>query len=103
MQMKIDSHFNKLFFNFSKLLEILDRAVCHDAQAIKAAVMDKAYMVQLVQVQQRRGAEGGQIFSSVLTLNEDSMVINLEDNSQLSNQIKLPTKGISCSVLLIYN
>lgn len=84
-------------------MEILDRAVCHDAQAIKAAVMDKAYMVQLVQVQQRRGAVGGQIFSSVLTLNEDSMRINLEDNTQLSNKIKLITKGIFCSVQVIYS
>lgn len=82
-------------------MEILDRAVCHDAEAIKAAVMDKAYMVQLVQVQQRRGAEGGQIFSSVLTLNEDSMIINIEDDSP--KKIKLSTKGILCNVNLIYN
>lgn len=99
MKVNIGSHFNNLFLNFSKLLEILDRAVCHNAEAIKAAVMDKAYMVQLVQVQQRRGAEGGQIFSSVLTLNEDPMIINLEDDSP--NKIKLSTKGILSSVLLL--
>lgn len=75
--------------------------MCHDAQAIKAAVMDKAYMVQLVQVQQRRGAEGGQIFSSVLTLNEDSMMINLEDDSP--NKIKLSIKGTLSSMQLLYN
>jgi len=79
---------------FSKLLEILDKAVCHDPEAIKAAVMDKAYMVQLVQVQQRRGAQGGQIFSSVLTLNEDSTMMDVEEKVHLSNKIKLSIKGI---------
>jgi len=75
-------------------LEILDNAVCHDPEAIKAAVMDKAYMVQLVQVQQRRGAQGGQTFSSVLTSNEESMMIDIDDKSQLINKLKLPIKGI---------
>ncbi|VVC44914.1 Hypothetical protein CINCED_3A009720 [Cinara cedri] len=78
--------------SMSKLLEILDKAVCHDSEAIKAAVMDKAYMVQLVQVQQRRGAQGGQIFSSVLTLNEEPMVLYVEDKVQSSDKIQLPKK-----------
>lgn len=56
--------------------------------------MDKAYMVQLVQVQQRRGAQGGQTFSSVLTSNEESMMIDIDDKSQLINILKLPIKGI---------
>lgn len=77
------------------MLEILDKAVCHDPEAIKAAVMDKAYMVQLVQVQKRRGAQGGQMFSSVLTSNEESAVIDLVDNcSQSPKKIKLSLKGI---------
>lgn len=67
--------------------------MCHDPEAIKAAVMDKAYMVQLVQVQQRRGALGGQIFSSVLTLNEESLTMHVQDDkSQLSNNTKLSIK-----------
>jgi len=73
----------------------LDNAVCHDQEAIKAAVMDKAYMVQLVQVQQRRGAQGGQIFSSVLTLNEESTMMEVEEKVQLSDRINLSIKGIS--------
>lgn len=74
-------------------MEILDKAVCHDSEAIKAAVMDKAYMVQLVEVQQRRGAQGGQTFSSVLTLNEDSMSMDLEVGAKLTNKIKQSLKG----------
>lgn len=85
--------------SMSKLLEILDKAVCHDPEAIKAAVMDKAYMVQLVQVQQRRGAQGGQIFSSVLTLNEELTMMEVEEKVQLSNQIKLSIKGDPISLL----
>jgi len=68
--------------------------VWHDQEAIKAAVMDKAYMVQLVQVQQRRGAQGGQIFSSVLTLNEESTIMEVEEKVQLSDRINLSIKGI---------
>lgn len=82
----------------SKLLEILDKAVCHDSEAIKAAVMDKAYMVQLVQVQQRRGALGGQIFSSVLTLNEESMAMEVEDGTPVFYKMKLSIKGILLNV-----
>ena len=56
--------------------------------------MDKAYMVQLVQVQQRRGAQGGQIFSSVLTLNEESTMMEVEEKVQLSDRINSSIKGI---------
>lgn len=74
-------------------MEILDKAVCHNPEAIKAAVMDKAYMVQLVQVQQRRGALGGQTFSSVLTSNEESMMMDVDDTPQFPSKIKLQIKG----------
>lgn len=50
-------------------------------------------MVQLVEVQQRRGAQGGQTFSSVLTLNEDSMSMDLEVGAKLTNKIKQSLKG----------
>lgn len=80
-------------------MEILDKAVCHDSEAIKAAVMDKAYMVQLVEVQQRRGALGGQIFSSVLTLNEESMPMEVEYGTQVSSKMKLSIIGILLYVL----
>uniref|UniRef100_A0A2H8TLT6 Integrator complex subunit 1 n=1 Tax=Melanaphis sacchari TaxID=742174 RepID=A0A2H8TLT6_9HEMI len=85
--------------SMSKLLEILDNAVCHNPEAIKAAVMDKAYMVQLVQVQQRRGAQGGQIFSSVLTLNEESTMMEVEEKVQLTNKTKLSINDNPINVL----
>jgi len=73
----------------------LDKAVCLDQEAIKAAVMDKAYMVQLVQVQQRRGAQGGQIFSSVLTVNEELTMMDVEEKVQLSDRLNLSIKSTS--------
>lgn len=82
-------------------MEILDKAVCVDPEAIKAAVMDKAYMVQLVQVQQRRGALGGQIFSSVLTLNEGSMAMEVEDGTPVSYKRKLSLEGILLNMYCI--
>lgn len=67
--------------------------MCLDQEAIKAAVMDKAYMVQLVEVQQRRGAQGGQIFSSVLTVNEELTMMEVEEKVKLSDRLNLPIKG----------
>lgn len=67
--------------------------MCLDQEAIKVAVMDKAYMVQLVQVQQRRGAQGGQIFSSVLTVNEELTMMEVEEKVKLSDRLNLPIKG----------
>lgn len=51
-------------------METLDRAVVDDQDAVGDAVMDKAYMVQLVDVQHRRGATGGKTFAKVLGLQE---------------------------------
>lgn len=76
--------------------------MCHDSEAIKAAVMDKEYMVQLVQVQQRRGALGGQIFSSILTLNEESTTMDVETSAKLTNKIKPSLKGNLFGMLIVF-
>ena len=56
--------------SMSKLLETLDRT---DASLVAAAVFDKAYMAQLVQVQRRRGATGGQKFVHSLKLSDETV------------------------------
>lgn len=56
--------------SMSKLLETLDRAVLTDEISVGDAVLDKAYMVQLVEVQHKRGAKGGETFARVLGLQE---------------------------------
>lgn len=52
--------------SMSKLLCCLDRAVEYDEEAVAQAVVDKAYMSQLVQVQHQRGAVGGESFYRLL-------------------------------------
>ncbi|XP_022109567.1 integrator complex subunit 1-like isoform X2 [Acanthaster planci] len=53
--------------SMSQLLAHLDSAVKQEPQALEHAVVDKAYMAQLVEVQQMRGASGGVEFHKLLT------------------------------------
>ncbi len=55
--------------SMSKLLQALDSAVQTDLPGVTEAVMDKNYMGQLVAVQHRRGARGGERFAEALSLN----------------------------------
>ena len=48
----------------------MDVAVQHEPGAMEQAVVDKAYMAQLVEVQQMRGAAGGKEFHKLLTQEE---------------------------------
>lgn len=52
--------------SMSKLLACLDEAVEYDEEAVVQAVVDKAYMSQLVEVQHQRGAVGGERFYRLL-------------------------------------
>ena len=52
--------------SMSKLLTCLDKAVSIDRVSMEAAVVDKMYMAQLVDVQNMRGAEGGEKFRILL-------------------------------------
>ena len=54
-----------------KLLGCLDAAMGLDSVAMSGAVVDKAYMAQLVQVQHMRGATGGHVFHTMLTAASD--------------------------------
>uniref|UniRef100_A0A1B6DA21 Uncharacterized protein n=1 Tax=Clastoptera arizonana TaxID=38151 RepID=A0A1B6DA21_9HEMI len=64
--------------SMTKLLEILDHAVMSDELSVGEAVLDKAYMVQLVEVQHRRGASGGHMFARVLGLQDNSRITDVE-------------------------
>lgn len=55
---------------YSKLLHRLDQAVTADPLSVGEAVLDKSYMAQLVEVQHRRGATGGQMFVQVVQLEQ---------------------------------
>lgn len=49
-----------------RLLRCLDLAMAADSAAMGQAVLDKAYMAQLVEVQHMRGATGGEQFHAML-------------------------------------
>ncbi|XP_064607195.1 integrator complex subunit 1-like [Liolophura sinensis] len=53
--------------SMSKLLECLDNAVGVDSGNLEQAVIDKGYMAQLIEIQQMRGASGGDRFYHLLT------------------------------------
>ncbi|XP_057655707.1 integrator complex subunit 1 [Diorhabda carinulata] len=48
--------------SISKLLHTLDKATILDPKLVVDSVLDKAYMIQLVEVQNKRGATGGETF-----------------------------------------
>ncbi|CAL1270879.1 unnamed protein product [Larinioides sclopetarius] len=83
--------------SMSKLLRTLDLAVEVDSFSVEQAVLDKCYMSQLVEVQHRRGASGGEKFAKLL-LDNDAAEISM-DLDAVQNQTpviqrappKLPT------------
>ena len=69
--------------SISKLLQTLDRSTVEDPKLVVDSVLDKNYMIQLVEVQNRRGAVGGEIFVRALEMHspfvEEDAVISVED------------------------
>lgn len=54
--------------SMSKLLALLDRAVIEQFETVKAAILNKAYLAQLIEIQQGRGAKNGHIAVQALEL-----------------------------------
>lgn len=54
--------------SMSKLLALLDRAVIEQFEAVKQVIMNKAYLAQLIEIQQTRGAKNGHIAVQALDL-----------------------------------
>ncbi|KAF5307904.1 hypothetical protein FQR65_LT06471 [Abscondita terminalis] len=54
--------------SISKLLQALDKVTLMDEKLVVDSVLDKNYMIQLVEVQNRRGAKGGETFVRSLEL-----------------------------------
>ncbi|KAB0795233.1 hypothetical protein PPYR_12072 [Photinus pyralis] len=64
--------------SISKLLQALDKVTVLDAKLVVDSVLDKNYMIQLVEVQNRRGARGGETFVRSLELQAP----NLHDDGE---------------------
>ncbi|KAK9737777.1 Protein of unknown function (DUF3677) [Popillia japonica] len=78
--------------SISKLLQTLDKATIGDSKLVVDSVLDKNYMIQLVEVQNRRGAIGGEIFIQALEMQtpciKDDEVIDI-------GQLRNPLPAIS--------
>ncbi|GLV44448.1 Integrator 1 [Carabus blaptoides fortunei] len=72
--------------SMSKLLCMLDSAVTVDQTSVGEAVLDKCYMAQLVEVQHRRGATGGNTFVQVLQLQEPKLPDDIIIDTGLTRQ-----------------
>ncbi|KAL3877747.1 hypothetical protein ACJMK2_035409 [Sinanodonta woodiana] len=66
--------------SMSKLLQCLDNAVTLDPATLEEAVVDKAYMAQLIEVQHRRGAQGGTKFYQLLSDSPSSQDVTIEED-----------------------
>nr|CAI5827213.1 unnamed protein product [Callosobruchus analis] len=54
--------------SISKLLHTLDKATILDSKLVVDSVLDKTYMIQLVEVQNKRGAIGGETFVKAIEM-----------------------------------
>lgn len=54
--------------SMSKLLALLDRAVIEQCETVNAAILNKPYLAQLIEIQQARGAKNGHISVHTLDL-----------------------------------
>lgn len=61
--------------SMSKLLALLDRAVIEQFDAVKNAILNKAYLAQLIEIQQARGAKNGHITVQALELHSHSQTV----------------------------
>lgn len=73
--------------SMGKLLQTLDRATVIDPKLVVDAVLDKNYMIQLVEVQNRRGALCGQTFVKALEMH----MPNIQDD-----EIEVGVKTKAC-------
>lgn len=61
--------------SMSKLLALLDRAVIEQLEASKKAILNKAYLAQLIEIQQARGAKNGHITVQHLGLHSHAATV----------------------------
>ncbi|KAF2879696.1 hypothetical protein ILUMI_26472 [Ignelater luminosus] len=73
--------------SISKLLQALDKVTVMDPKLVVDSVLDKNYMIQLVEVQNRRGATGGDTFVRALELQGPNL---LDDEEMDISEPKKP-------------
>ncbi|XP_050499679.1 integrator complex subunit 1 [Diabrotica virgifera virgifera] len=81
--------------SISKLLHTLDKATILDTKLVVDNVLDKAYMIQLVEVQNKRGATGGETFVKAIEMQmpivqDADIQVDIENKKQLPTLMKRP-------------
>ncbi|CAD7011485.1 unnamed protein product [Ceratitis capitata] len=61
--------------SMSKLLALLDHAVNEELELVKNAILNKAYLAQLIEIQQKRGAKNGHFTVKALELYSHSQTV----------------------------
>lgn len=79
--------------SISKLLHTLDKATILDPKLVVDSVLDKTYMIQLVEVQNKRGAVGGETFVKAIEMlmpvvQDDDIRVDIEMKKPLPEQVK---------------
>ncbi|XP_017779364.1 PREDICTED: integrator complex subunit 1 [Nicrophorus vespilloides] len=82
--------------SISKLLQVLDTVTVTDPKLVVDSVLDKNYMIQLVDVQNRRGAIGGNVFVKALEMQippvqDDDSHFELEQRRSLKSALNKAT------------
>lgn len=72
--------------SMSKLLAMLDTAVLEQFDLVKNAILNKAYLAQLIEIQQARGAKNGHYTVQALDLRSHSQTV--PDLSKIKTQIQ---------------
>lgn len=79
--------------SISKLLRTLDKATIVDPKLVVDSVLDKTYMIQLVEVQNKRGAIGGETFVKAIEI-QMPIVHDVYVDINVVNKENLPTDSI---------
>uniref|UniRef100_A0A1I8PSA0 Uncharacterized protein n=1 Tax=Stomoxys calcitrans TaxID=35570 RepID=A0A1I8PSA0_STOCA len=74
--------------SMSKLLALLDHAVIEQFDTVKNAILNKAYLAQLIEIQQVRGAKNGHFTVQALGLYSHSQTV--EDNPKVRSDVLEP-------------
>lgn len=68
--------------SMSKLLALLDQAIVENSEAVKAVNMNITYLLQLIEIQQMRGAKNGHISMKYLRSMKEKMELKSDDRNK---------------------
>lgn len=75
--------------SMSKLLALLDQAIVENSEAVKAVNMNITYLLQLIEIQQIRGAKNGHISMKFLRSLKDKLEIKIEPTKEKKIEAKI--------------